>query len=323
MKKKNTVIIVLFLALVSGKVFANETSLSLSTYFAYYPASEMKVATPGSVTFAPITGPFAGVDLSTLFDAKYKIDTPLGEHWLLNSANVVLIGTFETTPVSVRPKVSAEFTPFPFLVLRAGGSIGLGWSIPGIGGFREFNTISCKYENLSTFEHPYYELWAGATLQFDTGALIEGDWSHVLIVGSFTTVYSGVAGLKDKTVFEWQCSKGRVTGLAYEAQGVLAYQMPLALKMAGVMVKSVGYFNGSDYGKYDSTFDGDFPTINISPFMQFEFGEKDQLLCCFELSSRRSYEKKVENDSDALYYKVTGREWFFQRISLCWIHKFM
>lgn len=323
MKKKNTVILTLIFALVSGAAFAQETALSLSTYLGYHPASEMKVSAPGSVNFAPITGPYAGLDLCTILDAKYKINTPLGAHWLLNSANVVLTGSFELTPVSVRPIISAEFTPLPFLVLRAGGSIGLGWSIPGIGGFSEFNPITRKCETLSTFEHPYYELWAGAALQFDTGALIEGDWSHVLILGSFTAVYSGVGGLKDKTVFEWQCSKCRVTGLAYEAQGVLAYQMPLALKRAGVMVKSVGYFNGSDYGEFDATFDGDFPTISISPFMQFEFGKKDQLVCFFEFSSRRSYDRKVENDADALFNKVVGREWFFHRISVCWTHNFM
>ena len=88
------------------------------------------------------------------------------------------------------------------------------------------------------------------------------------------------------------------------------------------MVKSVGYFNGSDYGEFDVCFDGKIPTINISPVMQFEFGKKDQLLCMFDFSSRRSYEKKVENDADILYNQVAGREWYFQRISLCWTHNF-
>ena len=319
-KNKKTVIMALIVFLTSGALFAEEPSFSLSTVFGYYPASEMQIGTSGSENFAPITGPYAGLDLSTTLDVQFKIDTPLGEHWLLNTANVLLIGSFELTPVSVRPKISAEFTPLPFFILRAGGSVGLGWNFPGIEGLCEFNTITRKYETLSTFEHPYYELWAGAALQFDTGALIPGDWSHVLMFGSFTAVYSGIARLNEKTVFEWQCSKGRVNGLAYEAQGVLAYQMPLVLKMAGVMVKSVGYFNGSVYGEFDVCFDGKFPTINISPVVQFEFGKKDQLVCFFEFSSRRSYEKKIENDADVLYNQVVGREWYFQRISLCWTH---
>ena len=143
------------------------------------------------------------------------------------------------------------------------------------------------------------------------------------MLASYTTVYSGITGLEDKSVFEWQCAKYKVRGLAYEAQGVIGYQMPIALRLAGVMVSTAGYYDGAVYGNYDKTFDGDFAGISISPLAQFKFGKNDSLTCLFNFSSRRSYEKKVESDKEILNTKVTGREWYFKRIALSWSHKFM
>lgn len=295
-------------------------SLKLTTDFAYYPESE---CITGKDHFAPVTGPYSGLEGRTSLAASYKIKTPLGEHWLLSGANILLNGEFELTPVSVRPKASFEFTPLPFLIFSAGASIGWGWSLPGIGGFNLLNKKSLEYEKLSTFNHPYYDFWGSATFQFDTGALIPGDWTHVVILASYKTIYAGVAGLADQSVYEWQCSKNRVAGLAYEAQGVLGYQMPIVLSLAGIMFNASGFYDGSVYGSYDKNFDGSFTSFSISPLMQFKFGERDGLTCLFDFSSRRSFDKKYEKPAESLLLTKTGREWFFNRIALSWTHRFM
>ena len=146
----------------------------------------------------------------------------------------------QISPVSIRPKLSVDFTPVPFLIFSAGSSIGFGWNMLGIEGLCRLNTLNYDYEELSTFSHPYYDFWAGATFQFDTGAIIKGDWTHVVILASYTATYSGIAALDDYSVYEWQCSKGKARGLYYEFQGVLGYQMPIPLSLAGIMFKSTG-----------------------------------------------------------------------------------
>ena len=298
----------------------NPFSLQLTTDFAYYPASEI---IPGGDHFSRIVGPYSGVEACTTLNAGYKINTPLGENWLVKDACVLLGAGFELTPVSVKQKVSVDFQPLPFLIFRAGASLGLGFNYLGFEGIAEYNPLTREYDTLSGITHPYYDLWASATFQFDTGALIPGDWTHVVLLASYTTVYTGVAGLTKSNIFEWQCSKYKACGLAYDAQVIIAYQMPIVLKLAGVMTKFVGYYDGNVYGEFDKTFDGDFAEISISPVFQFSFSEKDNVTLLFDFSSRRSFGEKLNKNSDMLYTQKTGREWFFKCLALSWTHRFM
>lgn len=323
-----TALLLSFLLLSASPIFAEDSSadeeepfsLKLTTDLAYYPASE---CITGPDHFAPITGPYSGLEARTTLTAAYEIATPLGEHWLLSGANIVVKGECELSPVSIRPKAAFEFSPLPFLIFSAGASAGLGWNIPGIGGFNLLNKTNMEYEKLSTFNHPYYDLWASATFQFDTGAIIAGDWTHVVILASYKAIYSGIGGLAKESVYEWQCSKNKAAGLSYEAQGVLGYQMPLVLSLAGLMFKTEGFYDGSVYGSYDENFDGAFAAINISPLMQFKLGDKDGLTCLFDFSSRRSFDQKFSKPAQSLLLTKTGREWFFNRLALSWTHTFM
>ncbi len=99
--------------------------------------------------------------------------------------------------------------------------------------------------------------------------------------------------------------------------------MPIALKLAGVMTKCVGYYDGTVYGEFDKTFDGDFAEISISPVFQLCFSEKDNVTFLIDFSSRRSFATKINNNTDMLYTQKTGREWFFKRLALSWTHRFM
>lgn len=324
MKKHIISSVILAITLIcSHSLFAEEkTSLSLflQTDAAYYPESKRIT---GDSHFAPITGAYSGLEGAVTFGADYKIATPLGENWLVSDANIVLGGGIEVTPISVKPKASVQFTPVPFLVFKVGGAVGWGWNIGGIEGLCELNKTTCEYEAISTFDHPYYDVWGSATFQFDTGALISGDWSHVVILASYSTTYSGIAGLDADSIYEWQCGANQARGLKFEAQGILGYQMPIPLHLAGIMVKAGGHYDGADYGKFDENYDGAFVTVNVSPVMQFQFGEKDDLYCLFEFSSRRSFNAEYEKAGESLYLKKTGREWYFQRLALSWTHRFM
>lgn len=328
MKRNRKVLMALISAMMlfAAPLYAEDDSrenppfgLKLATDFAYYPKSE---AIPGRTHFAPITGIYSGVEARTALNASYKLDTPLGENFLLKDANVAFKGGLELSPVSIRPKLSVDFTPVPFLIFSAGASIGFGWNMLGIEGLCRLNTSNYDYEELSTFSHPYYDFWAGATFQFDTGAIIKGDWTHVVILASYTATYSGIAGLDNHSVYEWQCSKGKARGLSYEFQGVLGYQMPIPLSLAGIMFKSTGYYDGAVYGSFDDTYDGDFADISISPLARFNLGEKDELTCLFDFSSRRSFATEFDKPGESLNINVTGREWFFKRLALSWSHKF-
>lgn len=112
-----------FASLAAQKNKESPWTFSVSTDFAFYPKSDY---ISGGTHFAPITGPYSGVEGRVTGSAAYKINTPLGDNWLLNSANLVLKGNLELTPVSIRPGITATFTPLPFLVFSAGANAGTG-----------------------------------------------------------------------------------------------------------------------------------------------------------------------------------------------------
>lgn len=72
--------------------------------------------------------------------------SPLGDHWLLKDANLVLTGAFEVTPISARPQLAVGFQPLPVLVLKGGGSLGFGWNMLGFEGLCALDEESKKYE---------------------------------------------------------------------------------------------------------------------------------------------------------------------------------
>ena len=267
------------------KAVTSPLSFYVTTDMAYYPLS---ASIAGSDHFAPVTGAYSGLEGRITGHMDYKINTPLGENWLLNSANVVLGTTLEVSPVSVKPGVNASFTPLPFLVFSAGAEAGTGWDLAGLQGMAVFNGTS--YDDLTPFVNYFVKWWAQGTFQFDTGALIPGDWTHVVMMYSYQVYYEGLTGVEDGQIWEWQCSTNRANGLEEYQCGILAYQMPLVLYRVGVMVESNGHYNDSDYDstKYANYY-GSFKQISISPLLQFKFDDHNTLNVLIGFSSRRSY----------------------------------
>ena len=296
-------------------------SVYLTTDFLYYPESKTQPGSSGT-HFAGLTGAYSGFECRTQLFVDYMIKTPLGGHWLLKDANVVLTGAFELTPLSVRPQLALGFQPFPFLVFKGGGSIGFGWNMLGFEGLCALDEKSKKYEAVSTFSHPFYEVWAQGTLMFDTGALVPGDWNHLIMLASYKTFYSGIAGLEKHRPYGWQGDKNRVEGLQYEFCGILAYQMPLVLYRAGFMYTAYGHYDGGDYGDFDASYDGAFTQHSLAGLCQFKFAEKDELTCIAQFTTRRSFDKELDEAEDALFAQKVGTEWFFQRLIFSWSHKF-
>ena len=126
MKIRKIITTVLAAFLFTGFVFAQEESpwkFTIVTDFAYYPKSDF---ISGGNHFAPLTGAYSGLEGRVTANAKYTIPTPLGDHWLLNSATLDLTGKFELSPVSIKPAFDITWTPLPFIVFSAGAQVGTG-----------------------------------------------------------------------------------------------------------------------------------------------------------------------------------------------------
>ncbi|MGN0729961.1 hypothetical protein [Treponema sp.] len=291
------------------------------TDFAYYPETDYK---SGGTHFSGVDGIYDKIECRITGFAEYKIPTPLGEHWLVKNSNIVLCGGLELTPVSLRPMMSLRFTPVPFAALSTGSSVGIAWNQGDLNGMKKLDDSSMELKSLSFTEHVYYDFWGKGTLMFDTGEIIKGDWTHIVLLAEFQLIYKGLSGISDGTVWTWQTENNLANGWQYELSCIVGYQMPLALRMAGVMANCHAHLDSDDYGKYSSPgkYDGDFVYSNISGFFEIDFGKKDFAYFLVGFSSRQSFREDHDDSELEPYLTSCGTEWFFNRIAVSWTHRF-
>lgn len=307
---------------VPAAVFAGDFKYSMSVVAADYLDSDYK---PGKVDenhFTGVTGPFSGAKAAVDLVATYTLPTPLGSHWLLSDANVEFRGDVEISPLSLRPMLDVTFTPLPFLVFSAGGSIGTGWNPLGFDGMSVYNKVKHEYEALTPFAHYYYDFWASATFQFDTGAIIKGDWTHVVMLATYKWIYKGITGVDNGDIWQWQVVPGEANGWQYYVTGVLGYKTPTILNMVGVMGEFYGHFDRSDFGTFGKNYDGEFMWIDLSLLMTFGLNKTNSLTALFTFESNRSFATPHKDVAEEPFLIKTGREWSFYRIALNWKHEF-
>ena len=302
-------------ALISINAFAEgiTSSSSITVDAAYYPKSDYIAGGPAH--FAPLTGPYSGVEGRVTGSLSYKIPTPLGEHWLLSSANINVKLNLELSPVSIAPETKISFTPLPFIVFETGAKVGTGWNLAGLQGMALYNGVD-GYDDLTPFKNWFTKFYAQGTFQFDTGAIIAGDWTHVQVMYTYQAYYAALSGVANGEIWEWQCSGNKANGWQNYQNIVLAYQMPLVLSRIGVLTEIEGHYKNEDYNY--AAYNGSFKSISISPLMQFTFGENQSLAVLFGFSSRRSFVEAHDNSKIEPNLTYAGREWYFNRIAFSW-----
>lgn len=328
MKAVKGLIALAFAACIALPVFAQEDSVtsgglplsfSITTDFAYYPKSAPVVSS--STHYAPFTGVYSGIEGRVTGHAKYTLPTPIGTNPFTSGDNVCFDAYLEVTPVSVKPGLNISFTPVAFLVFSAGAEAGTGWNLLGIEGMAAWDpTVESHFGSLTPFTSMYYHFWTQGTFQFDTGALIPGDWTHVVMMYSYKAEYVGITGQNAQDLWLWQTSGNQVNGWKYYQNAILAYQMPLVLKRAGVMAEFAGYYSDSVFA--NAAYQGDFMRIDVSPLLQFEFGAKDSLAVLFNFATRRGYASEYEKSFEETFLTTISSEWYFNRIALSWTHNF-
>jgi hypothetical protein len=303
----------------ANSLFAEDTQKfehSLTVDGAYYIKSDFK---KGDDHIANPTGPFDGILAKATWASTYTIPTPLGQSPLLSSADIELKGSMEISPLSIRPIATITFSPLPFLLFDAGASIGTGWNLIGFEGFCVYK--NGHYKNLTPFTHYYHTHWLGATFQFDTGAIFDGEWSHILLYTYYQMIYQGITGLDKGTFWAWQTTEGFVNGLGYDFTAMIGYQTPLFVDMVGFMANLYGQYSKKDYGDWASTYDK-FMIVKLNLFARLALNQKNSLLIAARTSSRRSFTTAHKKGEEEPHLIKSGREWYFDCIALSWKHEF-
>lgn len=307
----------------SFSLFANSDNFSITTDFAYYPKSE-PVAKEGSDVnrFAPLSGVYSGLEFRVVGKYNYIIPTPFGSNPLVKGNNLNLSCAFELTPVSIAPQFSVSFTPIAFLNFSASAKFATGWEFIGIKGMGEYVSNQDGYKNLTPFKNYFYEYKFSSLFQFDLGAIVPGDWTHVVTMATYDVIYKGLTGIDTSKPWIWQGTGEGFNGWNYNSTVVLGYQMPLILQTVGLQFEFSGYYSDSNIDKSFKKWNPTFMKIAINPICILKFNEKHALTIQLGFSSRRGFSsEKSSDDKTNFALDYNGREWFFNRIAFSYAVK--
>ena len=182
-----------------------------------------------------------------------------GQNPLFQDNNIKIVLSADFTPITLAAIAELSWTPAAFFFLSAGGKAGSGWNIPIAKGIGINTPIGAKTPGIrdseikgKAFDGLIWGAWGAGTFQFDLGALIPGDWNHIVFQTRQEFRYSGYtrAGPDDSWVLENDDGEDR-NGWKYAASYVIGYQMPLSpvLSMIGIIAeldKNLTTFPGGD-----------------------------------------------------------------------------
>ena len=259
------------------------------------------------------------LQVSTLPEAKLRFNQSFifpflqGSGPLVSGNNVDAVLTAELSPVSLNGVAEINWTPVAFLVLSGGALAGSGWNMilgDGIGlseaiGPEDPGNPRKIETNGSAFDGLLWQAWGAATLQFDLGAVIPGDWNHVLFQTRQEFRYAGYtrASKGDFWVFE-NDEKENQNGWVYYASYVLGYQMPLSpvLNMVAFMAEMTKSLYNSPNG--DIWGEGLGRWI-FSGIFNFSFHPKFSTAMIIQMRTWRNFGTSDLGSSDYYYPDLT------------------
>lgn len=303
----------------------NPLELSIAVGLAVYPES---THTGKSGThFAGICGAYDSLQAAVTGAAAYTLPFMQADNMLMEDNHVTFTASLELSPVSCMPAFEITFSPLALLELSCGGMAGTGWdfTLADAQGAGEYNLLKRRYEPISTFNQWYLNTYGRATLMFDTGAIWEGDWTHIVMTASYSAGYQKLTGTGN--VWQWQLNPyPMANGWIYEQDYFLGYQMPTAVSLVGVDLTLSGHYNSSDFdaSQIAKSYDGGFMQISIMPVAQIKLGKtnKDTLGIFALINSRRTFfEEWKDWDTEPLLTK-NGREFFLDCFGFEWKHIF-
>lgn len=321
-------ILVLFcVSLISVCLFAVETdtSFSIVSDFAYYPKSSpvaMGLPQDDVSRFAPLDGFYSAVEARVTGKMDYKILTPFGDNPLVKGNNVTISPALEISPVTIMPQLFVSFTPIAFLKFTTSAKIGTGWDFIGIKGMGDLDSAENGYKSLTPFKNYFYEFRLSNLFQFDVGAIVPGDWTHVVMQASYDILYTGLTGVDNGTPWIWQASGEKANGWNYYSQIILGYQMPLVLQTVGLQFELSGYYDEASFDAEYSKWNSDFMRVNINPICILKFNENHALTIQTRFSSRRGFSSDKGSSATNFNLDYNGREWWFERIAFSYAYSF-
>jgi hypothetical protein len=195
----------------------------------------------------------AGPSIEAKLDAGYTFKIPMlqGDGPLFSGNNLKLKGNIGVSPIAATVSLDAVLTPIAVIELSLGASVGTGWDfdLMSLEGLK----LSSGYLGSALFSDQlngmYYKAKAGAAFQFDTAAILPGDWTSVVLRTYHELNYQGYTNADADLAWEYENGGAMVNGFNYKGEYLIGYQMPLKLNMVAILLETYSYelFSGNDH----------------------------------------------------------------------------
>ena len=215
----------------------------------------------------------------------------------------------DISPVTLEGKFDIVWTPVAFFELYGGASIGSGWSITTNSKLGSIHGLSFNTANATgkttiipiNFTRAFYSGNFGGAFQFDLGAIIPTDWTHIIARIDQYFLYRGIidADLSASWVFQNDDGTNR-NGWTYFGSYVLGYQMPLPLKLIAFQIETKKtLFRGVRAGLDKSDWGEDRFSVVFGPILNFQVTDVFTITLLAQLKTVHTY----NSSDDTLFYQ--------------------
>ena len=202
----------------------------------------------------------------------------------------------ELSPISFEGKFGIVWTPIAFLEFYTESRVGSGWNIKTLYGLalNKNNAGKSNYIPLN-FSKSIYSFSFGGAFQFDLGAVIPNDWSHVVFRTDQAALYKAMSGVDSETSWLYQADSGENrNGWKYQASYLIGYKMPIFLDLIAMKIDVEKKLFASPKGLDNKKWGEDLFLTTFGPIINFNIKKDYNIMLLAQWYTYPVYKNEVE-----------------------------
>lgn len=229
---------------------------------------------------------------------NFKVPLMQFDNPLMKDNNINFKIGAELSPISFEGKFGIVWTPIAFLEFYTESRVGSGWNIKTLYGLalNKNNAGKSNYIPLN-FSKSIYSFSFGGAFQFDLGAVIPNDWSHVVFRTDQAALYKAMSGVDSETSWLYQADSGENrNGWKYQASYLIGYKMPIFLDLIAMKIDVEKKLFASPKGLDNKVWGENLFLTTFGPIINFNIKKDYNIMLLAQWQTKPLYKGGGEAD---------------------------
>jgi len=239
------------------------------------------------------------VELKAYYTLTLKFPVMRMNNALMEGNNIQIKYKLNLSPITVETGAYVRFTPLALLYFTLGTKVATGWNLS----FMNLNGLNINDPNF------YYTDTVGcfaatpgvlsisefsAVFQFDLGAIVKGNWTHVIFFAKERVEYQYFSAAGPTDYWRYEHDNGEnVNGFMWYQTFVIGYQMPTlpgCIDTVGFMIETEQHVTQKDVSTMASGgWGSDFLLVKFGPMINFKFNKVHNFTVLVEFKNARHF----------------------------------